>query len=35
MLLGVAWAGETVTPYEWAAVAVVLVGVVLLVAGRR
>lgn len=31
MLLGVAIAGETVTPYEWAAVAVVLAGVVLLV----
>lgn len=34
MLLGVALAGETVTPFEWAAVAVVLAGVVLLVAGR-
>jgi drug/metabolite transporter (DMT)-like permease len=31
MLLGVAIAGETVTSYEWAAVAVVLAGVVLLV----
>ena len=30
MLLGVAVAGETVTPYEWGAVAVVLAGVVLL-----
>ena len=34
MLLGVALAGETVTTFEWAAVAVVLAGVVLLVAGR-
>jgi drug/metabolite transporter (DMT)-like permease len=31
MLLGVAVAGESVTPYEWGAVAVVLAGVVLLV----
>jgi drug/metabolite transporter (DMT)-like permease len=31
MLLGVAIAGETVTPFEWGAVAVVLAGVVLLV----
>jgi drug/metabolite transporter (DMT)-like permease len=31
MLLGVAIAGETVTSYEWGAVAVVLAGVVLLV----
>ena len=35
MLLGVALAGETVTGFEWAAVAVVLAGVVLLVGGRR
>jgi drug/metabolite transporter (DMT)-like permease len=34
MLLGVAIAGETVTGYEWAAVAVVLGGVVLLVGSR-
>lgn len=34
MLLGVAIAGETVTGFEWAAVAVVLAGVVLLVGGR-
>jgi drug/metabolite transporter (DMT)-like permease len=30
MLLGVAVAGETVTPFEWAAVSVVLAGVLLL-----
>ncbi|MBI5271927.1 MAG: EamA family transporter [Burkholderiales bacterium] len=35
MLLGVAVAGEAVTGYEWAAVAVVLAGVVLLLGGRR
>lgn len=35
MLLGVAIAGETVTGFEWSAVAVVLAGVVLLVVGRR
>ncbi|WP_374675860.1 EamA family transporter [Ideonella sp.] len=35
MLLGVAIAGETVTGYEWSAVAVVLAGVVLLLGGRR
>lgn len=35
MLLGVALAGETVTGFEWAAVAVVLAGVVLLVGGRN
>jgi drug/metabolite transporter (DMT)-like permease len=34
MLLGVAIAGETVTGFEWAAVAVVLAGVVLLVGSR-
>lgn len=34
MLLGVAIAGETVTGFEWAAVAVVLAGVVLLVGTR-
>ena len=34
MLLGVALAGEAVTGFEWAAVAVVLAGVVLLVGGR-
>lgn len=34
MLLGVAIANETVTGYEWAAVAVVLAGVVLLVGSR-
>ena len=30
MLLGVLIAGETVTPFEWAAVSVVLAGVLLL-----
>lgn len=35
MLLGVSLAGEVVTGFEWAAVSVVLLGVVLLVAGRR
>jgi drug/metabolite transporter (DMT)-like permease len=35
MLLGVAIAGERVSPFEWAAVAVVLAGVVLLMARRR
>jgi drug/metabolite transporter (DMT)-like permease len=35
MLLGVVIAGETVTPYEWAAVAVVLAGVVLLLQRSR
>ncbi len=35
MLLGVAIGGETVTGYEWSAVAVVLAGVVLLVGSRR
>ena len=35
MLLGVAFAGESVTGFEWAAVAVVLAGVVLLMSGRR
>jgi drug/metabolite transporter (DMT)-like permease len=34
MLLGVAIAGETVTGFEWAAVTVVLAGVVLLVGSR-
>ena len=34
MLLGVAIGGETVTGFEWSAVAVVLAGVVLLVGGR-
>jgi drug/metabolite transporter (DMT)-like permease len=35
MLLGVALAGETVTRFEWLAVAVVLAGVTLLVQARR
>jgi drug/metabolite transporter (DMT)-like permease len=35
MLLGVAIAGEAVTGFEWAAVAVVLAGVVLLVGSRK
>jgi drug/metabolite transporter (DMT)-like permease len=35
LLLGVAVAGEVVTPFEWGAAGVVLVGVVLLVSGRR
>jgi drug/metabolite transporter (DMT)-like permease len=35
MLLGVAIAGETVTGFEWSAVAVVLAGVVLLVGSRK
>ena len=35
MLLGVAIGGETVTGFEWSAVAVVLAGVVLLVGARR
>lgn len=35
MLLGVAIGGETVTGYEWSAVAVVLTGVVLLVGSQR
>jgi drug/metabolite transporter (DMT)-like permease len=34
MLLGVAIAGETVTGFEWAAVSIVLAGVVLLVSSR-
>ncbi|HSI58115.1 MAG TPA: EamA family transporter [Ideonella sp.] len=35
MLLGVAVAGETVTGFEWTSVAVVLAGVVLLMAAKR
>ena len=35
MLLGVAVAGEVVSPFEWSAAGVVLVGVVLLLAGRH
>ena len=35
MLLGVAVAGEVVTPFEWTAAAVVLVGVVLMLRGTR
>jgi drug/metabolite transporter (DMT)-like permease len=35
LLLGVSLGGETVSGYEWAAAGVVLVGVVLLLAGRR
>ena len=35
MLLGVALAGETVTPFEWAAVSVVLAGVLLLLWRRK
>ena len=35
LLLGVALGGEVVSGFEWAAAAVVLVGVVLLLAGRR
>lgn len=35
MLLGAVVAGEVVSPYEWSAAAVVLAGVVLLLAGRR
>ena len=35
MLLGVALGGETVTSFEWAAVSVILVGVLLLIAVRR
>ncbi len=35
MLLGVAVAGEVVSGYEWAAAGVVLVGVVLMLVGRR
>ena len=35
LLLGVSLGGETVSGYEWAAACVVLVGVVLLLAGRR
>ncbi len=35
MLLGVAVAGEVVSGYEWAAAGVVLVGVVLMLSGRR
>lgn len=35
MLLGVAIAGEQISGYEWAAAGVVLVGVVLLLRGRR
>ena len=35
MLLGVALAGEAVSRFEWAAVAVILVGVVMLVQARR
>jgi len=35
MLLGVVFAGEVVTGFEWAAVAVVLAGVMLLVQARR
>jgi drug/metabolite transporter (DMT)-like permease len=35
MLLGVAVAGEVVTPFEWTAAAVVLVGVVLMLRGTK
>jgi len=35
LLLGVSLGGETVTPWEWVAVGVVLMGVVLLFASRR
>ena len=35
LLLGVAFGGEVVTGREWAAVGIVLFGVVLLLAGRR
>ncbi len=34
MLLGVGLAGEVVTPFEWAAVGVVLAGVLLLLANH-
>ncbi len=35
LLLGVTLGGETVTPHEWGAAAVIVVGVVLLLMGRR
>jgi drug/metabolite transporter (DMT)-like permease len=35
MLLGISFAGETVTTYEWLAVGIIVVGVVMLVLGRR
>jgi drug/metabolite transporter (DMT)-like permease len=35
LLLGVVFGGEVVTGTEWAAVSVILLGVVLLLAGRR
>jgi drug/metabolite transporter (DMT)-like permease len=35
MLLGVAVAGEVITPYEWAAAGVVLIGVVLMLRGAK
>jgi len=35
MLLGIAFAGETVTAYEWLAVGVIVLGVVMLVLGKR
>ena len=35
LLLGVVFGGELVTATEWAAVSVILLGVVLLLAGRR
>jgi drug/metabolite transporter (DMT)-like permease len=35
MLLGIAFAGETVTGYEWLAVGVIVLGVVMLVLGRK
>jgi drug/metabolite transporter (DMT)-like permease len=35
MLLGITFAGEIVTSYEWLAVGIIVVGVVMLVLGRR
>ena len=35
MLLGIAFAGESVSAYEWLAVGIIIVGVVMLVLGRR
>jgi drug/metabolite transporter (DMT)-like permease len=35
MLLGVAFGGERVSPYEWAALGVIVSGVLLLLLDRR
>jgi drug/metabolite transporter (DMT)-like permease len=35
LILGVTWGRETVTAWEWCAAGLVMIGVVLLFAGRR